>query len=125
LIPNRLHIFSTPADDGETIRYKNNQFATTRVTQKRDGNLARITIEATTGGYPQLPSERNQQLEVIFNSDKTTAVSVNGEEIAGCSSETELQRTDRCWTQPSNQRLLVKTGKSPLGSGKSIEVKLQ
>jgi alpha-glucosidase len=112
-------------DDGETIRYKNNEFATTRITQRREGNLARITVEPTTGGYPQLPSARNQHLEIIFNSAKATAVSVNGGEVAACSSEAELQGTDRCWVQPSNQRLLVKTGRAAVGSNKSIEVKLQ
>jgi hypothetical protein len=97
----------------------------TRITQKSDGNLARITVEPTAGGFPQLPSKRNQHLETIFNSAKATAVSVNGDEVAACPSEAELQGTDRCWVQPSNQRLLVKTGKAAVGSGKLIEVTLE
>jgi alpha-glucosidase len=112
-------------DDGETVRYKNNEFATTRITQKRDGNLASITIDGTAGGYSGLPTERNQFLEVIFRMNRAATVSINGQQIAACPSESELHRADRCWVQPSNQRLLLKTGRVPLDAAKSIEIRLQ
>ena len=103
--------FTLYEDDGVTTAYQQGKVQTTELSQKLDGNVATVTIEASRGTYLNAPQTRESIAELVVNNRNVERVELNG---TGCGTFPEFMggRGD-CWfAQDGN---LIKSGSRKIG----------
>ena len=78
--PGKEGRFSMYEDNGNDKDYEQN-FATTELSSKREGNVLTVKIGARKGSYPDMPANRKFTVKVIASA-APAQVTVNGQEAA-------------------------------------------
>ena len=134
-----VKVFAAPAattfrlheDDGTNVDFYDGngrpsyRVRTTELRQQLAGNELAVTIGASTGDYAGAPASRNNEVRVVTDRRRVTAVSLNGLPLPRRNSEAEVRATGTGFYDGGDGHILVRTGERPVGETKSIVLALR
>ena len=76
--------FTLYEDDGETIDYEDGKFATTEISQIKNGNEILIEVSPAIGEFSHQIKKRNLRLEVVLNEEQVAVVLLDEKQVKRC-----------------------------------------
>jgi len=110
-------------DDGESLDYINNKYATTNVAYtSTDSNMISVTISPTSGSFNGIPSSRSHIVQLRGYINNPSTVKVNGQSIAPGTGTPGWYIAKSYTLDITEGALVVSTGNLPVNSQISVEI---
>jgi alpha-glucosidase len=116
--------FTLYEDDGVTTAYEQGAVRTTQITQQRDADAVRITIDASSGTYDGAPDQRNNVVELFVRDADAVAVDVNGQPLSQRLTQAAFDAADSGWYASAPGVVVAKSGTLSVTESKNFVVRL-
>jgi len=113
------HIYE---DDGESLDYMNNKYATTSVAYTLSPSTLTVNISPTSGSFTGMPSSRSHIVQVRGSHNHPSSIKVNGQTIPSGSGTPGWYISTSYNLDITLGALVISTGKFPVNTQISVEI---
>jgi alpha-glucosidase (family GH31 glycosyl hydrolase) len=109
-------------DDGESLDYMNNKYATTSVTYSFLPSVINVVVSPTTGSSTGIPSSRSHMVQVRGYRNNPSSVKVNGQTIPEGSGTPGWYISTSYNLDITQGALVISTGKIPVNTPITVDI---
>ncbi|MEW9550216.1 TIM-barrel domain-containing protein [Nonomuraea sp. NPDC050783] len=111
--------FTLYEDDGATTAYRAGDVRTTRISQRRTGDTATVTVEPADGSYAGAPDSRQAVVELVTGT-QAAAVTLNGAALPRLPTRAAFDAAPSGWYNAGGDLVVAKSAGMPVTAARTF-----